>query len=322
MNRENSTKALVESGILTAVAVILMLISLYVPVISVVTLFVWPLPITLIYIRHNIKYSILALVVTGLVTAMVSDPFSALWFTIIFGIMSVVMGYCVKTKKSASVTLLYMAITNFICIIGVFYGFTLLVGQDLIGQFKTAIEQSMDMAKNMYSNMGIPQETIDKTLKQFDVNVMMMMVPGTLVLFSAFVSYITYSTAGYLFKRFGYNLNKVRPFSEWYMPFEIAMGIILFTFLGYILKAKGVNVGESLFLNAVNIFRLAFMLIGLASAAFFLKKRGMGKGIIFVILLFAAITPLAGILELIGIFDYSLDLRKLDTNRKRFAKKQ
>jgi uncharacterized protein YybS (DUF2232 family) len=322
MNKENSTKALVESGILTGVAVVLMLISLYIPVISMVTLFIWPLPITLIYIRHNMKYSVLALIVTGLVTAMVSDPFSAIWFTLIFGIMSVVMGYCVKTKKSASVTLLYMGITNFICIIGVFYGFTLLVGQDLIGQFKTAIEQSMDMARNMYSSMGVAQETIDKTLKQFDINLMMMMIPGTLVLFSAVVSYITYSTAGYLFKRFGYNLNKVRPFSEWYMPFQVAIGIILFTFLGYILNAKGVSVGESLFVNSVTIFRMAFVLVGLSSAAFFFKKRGMAKGIIFVILLFAAITPLSSILELVGIFDYSLDLRKLDTSRKKFVKKK
>lgn len=322
MNRENSTKALVESGILTGVAVVLMLISLYIPVISMVTLFIWPLPITLIYIRHNIKYSILSLIVTGLVITMVSDPFSALWFTIIFGIMSVVMGYCIKTKKPASVTLLYMGITNFICIIAVFYGFTMVVGQDLLGQFKSAIEQSINMTKNMYSSMGMPQETIDSTLKLLDINKMMMVIPATLVLFSAFVAYVTYSTAGFLFKRFGYNLNRVRPFSEWYMPFEVAMGIILFTFLGYFLNAREVSVGESLFLNSVSIFRLAFILIGLSSAAFFLKKRGMAKGIIFVILLFAAMSPLSSIIEILGVFDYSLDLRKLDTNRKNLFKRK
>ncbi|MDF2672617.1 MAG: hypothetical protein K0R09_882 [Clostridiales bacterium] len=322
MNRENSTRALVESGVLTGVAVVLMLISLYIPVISMITLFIWPLPITLIYIRHNVKYSILALIVTCLITAMVSDPFSALWFTFIFGIMSVVMGYCAKSKKTASVTLLYMGITNFICIIGVFYGFSFIAGQDLLGQFKMAIEQSMALTKNMYSSMGVPQETIDTTLKQFDIKRMMMIIPGTLVLFSAFVSYVTYSFAGFLFKRFGYNLNKIKPFSEWYMPFQIAMGIIGFTFLGYFLNAKGVGIGESLFLNSVTIFRLIFIMVGLCSAAFFLKKRGMAKGIIVVILLFAAITPISSVIELLGVLDYSLDLRKLDTNRKKFAKKK
>lgn len=322
MNRESSTKALVESGILTAVALVLILISLYIPVISMVTLFIWPLPITLIYIRHNIKYSLLSLTLTCLVTAMIAGPYLALWFTLIFGVMSVVMGYCIKTKKPASVTLLYMGITNFICIIAVFYGFAILAGQDLIGQFKTAIEQSMNMAKNMYSSMGIPQETIDKTLKQYDVNLMMMMIPGTLVLLSALVSYITYSTARYLFKRFGYNLNKIRPFSEWYMPFQVAMGIILFTFLGYILNARGAAIGESLFINSVAIFKVSFILLGLSSAAFFLKKRGMSKGAIAAILFFAAITPLSAILELLGIFDYALDIRKLDKNRIKFSKRQ
>lgn len=321
MNRENSTKALVESGILTGVAVVLMLISLYIPVISMITLFIWPLPITLIYIRHNAKYSILSLVITGIITAMVSDPFSAIWFTMIFGIMSVVMGYCIKTQKPASVTLLYMGITNFICIIGVFYGFTTIIGQDLIGQFKTAIEQSMSMARDMYTGMGVPQETINNVLKQFDIKLMMMMIPGTLVLFSALVSYVTYATAGYLFKRFGYNLNKIRPFSEWYMPFQVAMGVILFTFLGYILYAKGVSIGESLFVNAVTIFRLAFTVVGLSSAAFFLKKRGIVKGMIVAVLLFIVITPLSSIIELLGILDYALDIRKLDKSRKKFYKR-
>lgn len=321
MNRENSTRALVESGILTGVAVVLMLISQYIPVISMVTLFIWPLPITLIYIKHNIKYSILSLIVTGLVTAMISDPLSALWFTVIFGIMSIVMGYCVKTKKTATVTLLYMGITNFICIIAVFYGFSFILGQDLIGQFKLAIEQSLDMVKEMYSGMNVPQETIDNALKLFDVNLMIKMIPGTLVLFSVFVSYITYITAGYLFKRFGYNLNKLRPFSEWYMPFEIAMGLILVTFLGYILKAKGIALGEGLFLNSATVFRLAFILIGLSSASFFLKKRGLAKGAIVAILVFAAISPISSIIEILGIFDYALDLRKLDTKRRILSKR-
>lgn len=322
MNRESSTRALTESGILTAASVVLMLISLYIPVISMITLFIWPLPITLIYIRHNIKYSIMSLIATGLVTAMVSDPFSALWFTVIFGIMSVVMGYCINTKKTASITLLYMGITNFICIIAVFYGFTTLIGQDLLGQFKSVLEQSMNMTKNMYSSMGIPQEILENVLKQFDINSMLRLIPGTLVLFSALVSFITYKAAGFLFKRFGYNLDKIRNFSEWYMPFQVAMGIILFTFLGYFLNVKGVGIGESLFLNSVTIFRLAFTVTGLSSASFFLKKREVSKGVIITILIFAVITPLAGIIELLGVFDYSFDLRKLDTNRKKLFWRQ
>lgn len=322
MNRENSTRALVESGILTGVAVILALIGIYIPIVALITSFLWPLPITLIYIRHNIKYTLISFFATGIILSILSDPSTVIYIMALYGIMSIVMGYCIKSKKPATVTILFMSITYFICLVASFYILTIFMGIDLIGLFKDAVAQSVISARNMYINMGISKETLEKSINQLSINTMLMIIPGTLVLFSALVSYITYSTAGYLFKRFGYNLNKIRPFSEWYMPFQVAIGIILFTFLGYFLNAKGARIGESLFLNSVTIFKLAFILIGLSSAAFFLKKRGIAKGIIFVILLFAVITPLSSILELVGIFDYSLDLRKLDTNRKKFVKKK
>lgn len=321
MNRENSTRALVESGVLTGVAVILALIGIYIPIVALITSFLWPLPITLIYIRHNIKYTLISFFATGIILSVLSDPSTVIYIMALYGITSIVMGYCIKSKKPATVTILFMSITYFICLIASFYILTIFMGIDLIGLFKDAMAQSVESARNMYTSMGMSKETLEKSINQLNINTMLMMIPGTIVLASATIAYITYSTAGYIFKRFGYNLNKVKPFSEWYMPFQVAMGLILFTFLGYILNAKGVNVGESLFVNSVTIFRLAFILVGMSSAAFFLKKRGMSKGMTVVILLFAAITPLSSILELLGIFDYALDIRRLDTNRKTFVKR-
>jgi uncharacterized protein YybS (DUF2232 family) len=322
MNSGKSTHALVESGILTGAAVILMLISIYIPVIAYVTLFIWPLPITLIYIRHNIKYSILSLITCALITAMFSEPITALCFTVMFGIMSVVMGYCVKTKKSANTTLLYMGITNFICIIAVFYMFNLIMGQNLIEQFRIALEEGIKMIKALYTDIGMPKETIEKTLALFDTKTMIMLIPGTLVMGSGFSSLITYNFGKFLFKKLGYSLNEVVPFSKWYMPFKIAMGMMLFIVIGYILRLKQLGIGESLILNAMSVFRLTFVIIGLSSIAFFLKKKNVPKGIAVVIIVFIAFSPLINIIEIIGLIDYAFDLRKLDKNRVKFNRPQ
>jgi uncharacterized protein YybS (DUF2232 family) len=92
MNEQNSTRALVESGILTAVAIILVFAGMYVPLVSLVASFLWPLPITFIYLRNNIKYAVISLVVTGIITAMFSNPFNAIYIVMIFGITGIVLG--------------------------------------------------------------------------------------------------------------------------------------------------------------------------------------------------------------------------------------
>lgn len=322
MNSGKSTRALVESGILTGVAVVLMLMSLYIPVISLVTLFIWPLPITLIYIRHNIKYSILSLIVCALVTAMLSEPLTALCFTIMFGIMSVVMGFCVKTQKPANTTLFYMGITNFICIIAVFYMFNLIMGQNLIDQLRTALEESIKMIKTLYTYIGMSKENIEKTLALIDIKTMIMLIPGTLVMGSGFISLVTYTFGKFLFKRLGYSLNEIVPFSKWYMPFKIAMGMMLFIVIGYILSIKQLGIGESLVLNSMVVFRLAFLITGLSSIAFFLKKKNVQKGIAIIIIIFIAFSPLVNIVEIVGLIDYAFDIRKLDKNRVKFNRPQ
>jgi uncharacterized protein YybS (DUF2232 family) len=321
MNEQNSTRALVESGILTAVAIILVFAGMYVPLVSLVASFLWPLPITFIYLRNNIKYAVISLVVTGIITAMFSNPFNAIYIVMIFGITSIVLGYCIKTKKSATITILYMSVTYFISIVAFFYGSKMFVQGDILTQFKTVMQQAIETTKNTYLSMGIPKEQIDNMLKQIpSIDTMIMLIPGTLVGASIVISFITYWAAGNLFKRFGYNLNRVKPFSEWYMPMPVAMSLIVLTFLGYILTTRGVRLGEALFFNSASIFRLAFTLIGLCSASYFLKKRGMSKPISVMILIFAVVTPIATLLQFLGIIDYAIDLRKLDRSRKRTAR--
>lgn len=321
MNKENSLRALVESGILTVIAVVLALISIYLPLVGMITLVLWPLPITFIYIRYNMKYALISFFVTGILLAVLVGPFQAFSIMLLFGISSIIMGYCIKKSAPASVTILYMSITFFICIIALFYALKVLMNIDLIGLLKQAMEISIETAKNTYLGMGVPSEIIEEAIGSVSPDVVLMMIPGALVVVSAVCSFVTYSIAGFLFRKFGYNLNRLRKFSEWYMPFQIAFGLIIFTVIGLILDANGITIGENLYLNSMAVFHSMFRLIGLSSAAFFLRKK-MSKGLVVVILLALLISPLSDGLELLGIIDYCFDIRKLDTKRKRFINRK
>ena len=50
------TSAMVEAGILAAVAIVMALISMYVPVLGAFVNFVWPLPIVICGCRHRLEH--------------------------------------------------------------------------------------------------------------------------------------------------------------------------------------------------------------------------------------------------------------------------
>ena len=71
------TSAMVEAGILAAIAIVMALISMYVPVAGVFVNFVWPLPIIICGMRHGLKWSLMSLTVAGIIVAIIISPLQA-----------------------------------------------------------------------------------------------------------------------------------------------------------------------------------------------------------------------------------------------------
>ena len=74
---QTRVKPMVESGILSAVAILFAIISAYVPVLGAFINIIWPVPLVLLGVRHGHKWSIMATVVAGLITAMLLHPLHA-----------------------------------------------------------------------------------------------------------------------------------------------------------------------------------------------------------------------------------------------------
>ena len=81
----HKTSSLVESGILAAVAVLFTLVGNYIPVLDIIVSILWPLPIILCGRRNGLKWSILCLLVTGCVVAVLLSPLQALTQCVILG---------------------------------------------------------------------------------------------------------------------------------------------------------------------------------------------------------------------------------------------
>lgn len=321
MDRQNNTKALVESSILTAVAVVLIIMSLYIPAFILIGAFIWPIPITFIYIRHGVKFSLLSLLVTYIITTMISDPVSAFGLVAIYGLLGVVLGYCVATKKSVSVSIVIMSVAAFLSTIAMFKMVTLVTGQDIISQGINTLSQSTEAVKSMYLKMGISKESVDKVMAAMpDPKSILLILPALLIAYSIFTSFICYILTEKILKRFKYQMPKIKPLSEWYIPARVSFGIILIFGISVLLMISGFKNGQNYFLNANIIFVFSFTINALGFISSFLEKKGVVKPLKWIIIIFCLFTPIGNYLYLIGIFDYIFDYRKLDPYRRRPVK--
>lgn len=317
MNRNTNTKALVESGLMTALTVVLMLAAYYLPLLGYAASFVWPLPIAMVYVRHGKKYSLMALVASGLVAGLIIGCIPAVSMLLSFGIAGVVLGYCVVHKMPAHNTIVLMAVSIFIGVLVLLKLSSVFLNQDLIAMTIDTFNQSIEAVKEMYASMNIPEEVVNQALGAIDTSRMVMIMPIILAGSSLFMAFICYLIAGKLFKRFKIQVESVRPFSEWYLPRGLVFTVTVIVLIAYVASIAKWNRAESYFNNSYLVFIYMFMINGLCSLDYFFKSKGLPRVPRVIICVLVIFSGLSTILIFIGLIENALNLRKLDKSRIR-----
>ncbi len=98
-NRQNKTNSLVEAGLIVSLMIVLIMLNLYFPIFSIFITFLLPIPIAVLYLRQDYKITLWAILVTGVITAMINNPITAVIITISFGTIGFLLGYCIKKTK-------------------------------------------------------------------------------------------------------------------------------------------------------------------------------------------------------------------------------
>jgi len=73
--RQDSTKAIVESGLMSALAVILVLMGWYLPVVGALISLIAPLPFLVVSAKHGLRYGAITVAVSALISYFLTgDP--------------------------------------------------------------------------------------------------------------------------------------------------------------------------------------------------------------------------------------------------------
>lgn len=317
-NNFNKTKSIVEAGLMAVMVFIIMMIVALVPGVGNIGSFILPVPITILYLRYDKKVAFSCIIVSSILIGIFYSPVMALASMLHYGLMGVILGYAVKSKKSAKITFLYLFLSNLIgtlinlaLYIYVFMGINLgKLLQPVIDSFKT----SADLVEKMGLINEQNKQVIDM-MKSIDINMILAVIPAAFVLASLLNAFLNYIITKSILRRFKWEMEKLPPFTHWYVDNRLGAFLIVCSCLGIILSSKAIDPNQYIFNTAYMILLMLLTIQGISILAFFLKfKINMAKGFIIAICIFVGFSQLNTFLFLIGLVDLIMDIRGIDPN--------
>ncbi|MHC6181524.1 YybS family protein [Clostridium sp. JNZ X4-2] len=318
------TKALIEASLTTALTVVIMLISIYVPVFSVFANFVLPVPITVLYIKQNYKVTLISIIASGILISMLYNPIAALSLTVSIGLTGMTLGYCIKNKKEFGTTIIFLSISMALGMIfylvvyvtlmskGGLYGFV----SNMVETFK----QSMNLSKSMYEKAGVSSgqlASVENMVKVFTPEYIMKLIPAGIIIVSFILSYLNYIITRAILIKLKYEVNEIKPFNQWYMNTRLGTLGGLMLVIGILLNRKNMAIGQYMITSSELILQLIFFIDGLALITYYLmKKFKMSKKVTAIVIVLTALSSLSLFYVLAGFIDMIFDFRKLDPYKK------
>lgn len=320
-NKNYNTKAVVESGLMCALVVVIFLMNMYLPIFGVIGLFILPIPITILYLRHNFKIALTAVVVSAILISMMSSVVLAVGSAVLYGGSSLAVGYCIKNHKGVTRTLIYSSITmligtvfNFAIMIYITYNSSL---TSVIQEYIDMMKESMDMVSGFYQSMGVDMSNnpMVESFNKITPDILMMIVPSILIFSSLIQAYINYGITRKILKRFKYDVPKFRPFNQWYIDNRIGAGVLIALMISNIFGSY-IPGATYVVVTLAYILQTMCMILGIAVVYnWFVKRGSSNKLILTMLILFTFMNPLFNkIYYLIGLADLIVDFRKLDPN--------
>ncbi|MDM5201569.1 YybS family protein [Fictibacillus enclensis] len=312
------TSTIVDGAVMAGVYIILMLISLNVPIISILTYFLLPLPIILFAYKHGWKPGLLVWAVT-LVLSFVMGGTAGLIYAFSSGLMGIIMGELYKRKTSAFGVLLGGSLASVFNFLMLLVFAKLLLNLDIVKDAQKQFNSVIDQASKFYKQSGqdlSPQ--LDQMREQ--VATIPYMLPTAIIIGAIAVTLITQWLAALVLKRMRFDYRPFPPFRDWSFPKSFLWYYILALLLSFIKTDKG----SGLYILMINLFiilTLVLVVQGLTVIFSYAKNKGWPKAVpvfISVLVIFtSSILPIImEVVKFLGIIDLGFEIKKRINTRQ------
>ncbi len=304
-----STRFITEGAALLAIYAILLLISMYVPILGAVVTFALPLPFILLTVRHKLSNVLVIFVAALFITVIVSQPISLIK-TVMFGLIGVVLGYMYKKGKKPVEILIAGTLAYLIGIMLIYVGSIKFFNIDLMKQMQNMFSESMAQSEKIVSAAGMPISKEQKELLGQFNDMLQTLFPSLLVMVSLCFSWITVMISGSVLRKLKYDITAWPKFKDIQLPKSIVWYYVIFILLSTFMKVEPTSYLHMVFSNLYVIFAMLLVFQGLTFIAFVAHRKGFTKGVPIISFIVCMFIPmLFPLVTILGIIDLGISLR-------------
>ncbi|KAA0546037.1 DUF2232 domain-containing protein [Bacillus sp. BGMRC 2118] len=304
-----NTRVLTESAVMLALYSVFLLLSLYVPVLGFLSLFLLPLPFVIFTARRGWKNGGIFFIAAAILTVLIGS-FLSIPAVILFGSSGIIIGHLFKKNKTryeivAIGTIAY--IVNLLLLYGILVSF---MDVNVIEQLNESAEQSLQTAQRTMSIVGqtLTKEQIDQIEGSLELSIKLL--PTVLVIIAFVLAFITQFISIPILKRFKFKVEKWPPFRKLKLPRSI---IWYYLIVMVLMMIQIVDKDTFLYVGIINLFvvlELLLVLQGVSFIFFFSHHKKLSNGIPITILILSLFLPfLLYIVRIIGIIDIGFNIR-------------
>lgn len=304
---------LTESGLLSALTVILAMAAAYLPVIGMVAALVWALPVVVLIVRHGLRWGVMSVLVSGVIMALLLEPMLSLRMVLSFGPTGLMLGYAFRQQWSGAHAFgmtLIASVAGKLLTFGLLF---LVTSVNPLNLQMDVMQQSFDQTFAVYEQMGLDQNAIEASKAQISeamtyLNLLLPFIVGVMGLLDAGVAYIVSSR---VLRRLGETVPQLPPFAEWRLP-QFFLYLLGFALVG--IYWGGSREIQPLYQAAFNLNMVAMgagVIQGLSLMSYAMDRFRVGR---VMRMFFYAFVLLGGVLVQIlaftGLFDMLFDYRR------------
>ncbi|HWR44082.1 YybS family protein [Sporomusa sp.] len=311
-------RPIVEGGVLTAVAILFALISTYVPVIGAFVNLIWPVPIVLLGVRHGYKWSILAVVASGIIIALLMHPLTAISVVVGFGLIGIALGYALRQGFSPAKALALGSAASLVSKAAVIAISAAVMGFNPLNLQTEAMVKGLEQAMEFYRSMGMKAEDLaqlEATMRPM-IDLMKIILPAGFVLAAVVDTFLNFQVAKAVLGRLGQRIEPFPPFRHWSVPritlYALAVALVAL----YWGKSRELELLYNAGMNLQVITTMLLAVQGMAVFYFLADKYNLSRlvrGIILFLIFSNGIFMQAIIIG--GAFDLIFDYRQLRAPR-------
>ena len=301
---------LTEGAILLAAFTILLLMTVYVPVLGTVVNFFLALPFMMFSARNNRKESFVFLI-ASLFLSLIAGSLLALPLTLAYGLTGIVIGDFIRNEKPKQAALIAGSITLLINLVIQYVISIVFLNMDIIKESIQLLRESIDEYIKIVTSLSqAPNEAVAQKLYAA-IDLIEILTPTIFVITSFSIVFIIQLVSYPILKRFGIKVVLGEHFRNFKLPKSMIYYFLIALLINLIFQPES---GSYLHLALSNILFILLLLIvvqGLSFIWYFSYQKSLSKAVPILVTIAMFLMPLIlYIVWILGIMDLGFDLRK------------